>query len=128
MVKFSFENLNLVEMVDYITKLLNDVKENEKNLNNCKNYIYGLVVIDTNMSDEEKRLQNIKVFFQDKLNKTNLLKYSRKQKQLKKKLQDLEIYLINKGIIKLEPEEPEENILLTDEEEEDYKSISSYNL
>ena len=128
MVKFSFENLNLVEMVDYITKLLNDVKENEKNLNDCKNHIDGVVDISLDVSEEEKRLENIKVFFQDKLNKTNLLKYSRKQKQLKKKLQDLEIYLINKGIIKLEPLEPEENILLTYEEEEDYKSISSYNL
>ena len=123
MVKFSFENLNLVEMLEYVTKLLNDVKENEKNLNNCKTYIDGVVDLSPDVSEEEKRLQNIKVFFQDKLNKTNLLKYSRKQKQLQKKLRDLEMYLIDKGIIRVEVDvenQPDDNeLLLTDEEEEE---------
>ena len=30
MVKFSFENLNLSEMLDYISKLEKDIRENER--------------------------------------------------------------------------------------------------
>lgn len=95
MVKFSFENLNLSEMLDYITKLEKDILENESLLYHCRNYVEGVnIPQDPNESNEKYRIRNIRQHFQDKLNKTNLMKYSRKQKQLHKKLEDLELYLI----------------------------------
>ncbi len=111
MVKFSFENLNLSEMLDYITKLETDIKMNDEALNYCRNYIEGVNIPQyPNETDEEYRIRNIKKYFLDKLNKTNLMKYSRKQKQLKKKLEDLEIYLIDIGVIRINLQPDEEEI------------------
>ena len=111
MVKFNLENLNLQELLEYIVKLRKDVEFNDRDLKCCKEYVYCIPIpkLLIDMSEEEYRLRNIEQFFMDKQNKINLLKYSRKQKQLKRKLEDLEIYLIDKGIIRinLEPEEIE---------------------
>ena len=112
MVKFSFENLNLQEMIDYIAKLESDIRENERDLTHCKNYVYtvNLPKLDDE-SDEEYRIRNIKQHFLDKQNEKNLLKYSRKKKQLTKKLIDLEIYLIDIGIIVIIEDEIEDENL-----------------
>ena len=112
MVKFSFENLNLQEMIDYIAKLESDIKINERDLTHCNNYVYtvNLPKLDDE-SDEEYRIRNIKQYFLDKQNETNLLKYSRKKKQLTKKLNDLEIYLIDIGIIVIIEDEIEDENL-----------------
>ena len=110
MVKFNLENLNLEELLEYIRKLKIDIQFNDRNLKHCRDYEYGLKHNKFgDMSEEEYRLSNIEQFFKDKANRTNLLKYSRKQKQLKRKLEELELYLIDKGIIRinLEPEEIE---------------------
>lgn len=110
MVKFSLANLNLEELLAYIGKLKIDIEFNDRRLTECKNYVYGLKHNKFgNMSEEEYRIRNIEQFFKDKANRTNLLKYSRKQKQLKKKLEELELYLIDKGLIRinLDPEEIE---------------------
>ena len=102
MVKFSFENLNLSEMLDYITKLENDINENEIKIGQCNSYIPGLTFPQyPNESGELYRLRNIKTYFRDKQNKSDLLKFSRKKKQLITKLEDLEIYLIDIGVIKI---------------------------
>ena len=112
MVKFSFENLNLSEMLDYISKLEKDIRENERDLTHCKNYVYGVNIPKSDLeSEEEYRIRNIKQYFLDKQNQTNLLKYSRKQKQLKRKLEELELYLIDIGIIEIiENEIEDENL------------------
>ena len=102
MVKFNLENLNLQEILAYIEKLESDIRINDRDLNHCKIYLYGLVYPKgVNDTEELYRIMNIRTFFQDKQNRTNLLKYSRKQKQLKKKLEELELYLIDKGIIRI---------------------------
>ena len=118
MVKFNFENLNLDEMLNYINKLKSDMKLNEKLLNYCKNYTNGLQVIVPDETNEITRLNAIQTYFEDKKNKCDLLKYSRKQKQLKNKLIDLELYLIDKGIIEV-VEIKEGDLLLSDEELEE---------
>ena len=122
MVKFNFENLSVREMLEYVDKLHKDIKNNDRDLQFCKDYVYG---IDSEKFDDESeeqyRIRNIKQFYQDKLISINLLTYSRKKKQLTKKLRDLEMYLINKGVIKLKPLEEfiPTDILLSDESDEE---------
>ena len=119
MVKFNFENLNLDEMLNYINKLKSDMELNEKLLNDCKNYMNGLQVIVPDDNNDIMRINTIQAYFMDKKNKCDLLKYSRKQKQLKNKLIDLELYLIDKGIVEVVEVNEENNLLLSDEELEE---------
>ena len=78
----------------------------------CKNYVYGVNIPKSDLeSEEEYKIRNIKQYFLDKQNQTNLLKYSRKQKQLKRKLEELELYLIDIGIIEIIEDEIEDENL-----------------
>ena len=89
-------------MLDYISKLEKDIMENESLLYQCRNYVEGVNIPKLDDESNEKyRIRNIRQHFQDKLNKTNLMKYSRKQKLLKKKLEELELYLIDIGVIRI---------------------------
>jgi hypothetical protein len=138
MVKFSFDSLSTREMLDYISKLEKEIRENDRDLKLCRQYVYALNR--KKMEDESEemyRIRNIYQHYQDKQNKINLLKYSRKFCRLRNKLRDLELYLIEKGIIQLNltPEEVEntkkhvlhyierepndDDINLSDEENED---------
>lgn len=92
----TLETLNFNELFDYFIKLKNDFFENDINLNRCKTYhFYKLSGYNT---DEIKRLNNIYASFSDENNRRNLLKYSMIEKQLKTKLEILELYLINKKL------------------------------